>query len=159
MASRSTDQATLEPSRTSPGNGKPPSASTNVREGIDGLLHDIMSLGELQAQLLMVDARDSVQKAQAPLVLLWLAVMVGLGAGTVLLMALAEALHEVVGWSRWLAFLASGGGGVVLSGLLMWLAWRQVGAITAVFNRSRDELAENVRWTKYALTHRSRPPR
>lgn len=149
------DQASLE---TRQSNGHT-SASAGVRNGIGELLYDVVSLGELQAQLLVVDARESLQKAQTPLVMLVVGAVIGLGATPVLLIAAAEALTELAGWDRWLSYLTSGLVGAALGGLLMYLAWRQAGDVIAVFLRSRTELAENIRWIKYALTRGKQPPR
>jgi len=130
-----------------------------VREGVGDLLHDIMSLGELQAQLLEVDARESLQKARTPVAMLVAGAVIALGAVPVLLIAVAEGLHELAAWDRWVSYLTSGVIGAAGGGLLMWLAGRQSAEFIAVFKRSRNELAENIRWIKYALTRGRRPPR
>jgi hypothetical protein len=49
--------------------------------------------------------------------------------------------------------------GAALGGGLLYAATQQLGAVTAVFDRSRAEFADNVRWIKYALTRGKRPPR
>lgn len=135
------------------------SAAAGVRNGVGELLHDVVSLGELQAQLLAVDARESMQKAQSPVVLLLGGAALALGAVPVLLLALAEALVLLLDWERALAYLVSGLIGAVVGGVLVFAAWRQAAAVLAVFDRSRAELSENVRWIKYALTRGRRPPR
>jgi len=153
------DQATLDDSpRSSNANGRS-SAATGVREGVGDLLQDVVSLGELQAQLLAVDARESLQKAQVPLVLLMVGMAVGLAAAPVLLLALGEALVQVFDWPRAVSYLVSGLVGAVMGGVLMYFACRQGAAVVAVFKRSQDELAENIRWIKYALSRGRRPPR
>jgi hypothetical protein len=154
-------QTTLENSGwSSPeGNGKKQSAAAGVREGVGELLHDVVSLSELQAQLLAVDARESIQKAQLPLVLLGGGIAVALGAVPVLLLGLAEALVLLLEWERAVAYPLSGLLGLLLGGGLLYGAWRQASAVIAVFKRSQDELAENIRWIKYALTRGRRPPR
>lgn len=154
-------QTTLENSGWSPpdGNGKRQSAAAGVREGVGELLHDIVSLSELQAQLLAVDARESMQKAQTPIVLLGAGMAVALGAVPVLLLGLAEALVLLLEWERAVAYPLSGLIGIVLGGGLVYAAWKQAEAVIAVFKRSQDELAENIRWIKYALTRGRRPPR
>lgn len=136
-----------------------PSAAAGVRQGVGELLHDFVSLGELQTQLLTLDARESAQKAVVPIGLLIGGIALALGAVPVLLISLAEALVLLLEWERALAYLVSGLAGAVIAGLLLYLAWRQTAAVIAVFDRSRVELAENVRWIKYALTRGRRPPR
>jgi len=155
------DQASLN----EPGWSGPPlykrqeSAAAGVRDGVGDLLHDVVSLSELQVQLLAVDARESVDKAKAPIGLLVGGIALALGAVPVLLLSLAEALTLWLGWERALSYLVSGLAGAVIAGILLYLAWQQMGAVLAVFDRSRVELAENVRWIKYALTRGRRPPR
>jgi hypothetical protein len=155
------DKASLDDPRWSPSeeNGRRPSAAVGVREGVGELLSDIVSLGELQAQLLMVDARESMQKARTPILLLVVGAVLGLGATPVLLIALAEGLMLLFELKPALAYLVSGLVGALVGGLLIWLAWRQSGDVIAVFLRSRTELAENIRWIKHALTRGRRPPR
>ena len=135
------------------------SAAAGVRNGVGELLHDVVSLGELQAQLLAVDARESVQKAQTPIVLLAGGATLALGAVPVLLLALGESLVLWLQWERAAAYLVAGLVGVVVGGATVYVAWQQTGAVVAVFERSRAELAENIRWIKYALTRGRRPPR
>jgi hypothetical protein len=57
------------------------------------------------------------------------------------------------------AYPLSGLLGAALAGGLVYFAWRQAAAVIGVFKRSQDELAENIRWIKYALTRGRRPPR
>jgi len=135
------------------------SAAAGVRNGVGELLHDVVSLGELQAQLLGVDARESMQKAQAPLVLLLAGAALALGAIPVLLLSLGEALTLLLHWERAVSYLVSGLVGVVIGAGLLYVAWQKASAVVAVFDRSRAELAENIRWVKYALTRGRRPPR
>src|SRR5512134_2788750 len=90
------------------GNGHRQSAAAGVREGVGDLLHDIVALSELQAQLLAVDARDSAQKAQMPLALFGAGIAFGLGAVPVLLLGLAEALVLLLDWERAVAYPLSG---------------------------------------------------
>jgi len=135
------------------------SAAAGVRDGVGDLLHDVVSLSELQVQLLAVDARESVDKAKTPIGLLVGGIALALGAVPVLLLSLAEALTLWLGWERALSYLVSGLAGAVVAGILLYLAWQQMGAVLAVFDRSRVELAENIRWIKYALTRGRRPPR
>jgi hypothetical protein len=155
------DQASLdEPGWPGPALYKrQPSAAAGVRDGVGGLLHDVVTLSELQAQLLAVDAKESVAKAKTPIGLLVAGVSLALGAVPVLLLALGEGLTLWLDWARPLAYLVSGLVGALLGGALLYLAWQQAGAVIAVFDRSRVELAENVRWIKYALTRGRRPPR
>ena len=135
------------------------SAAAGVRNGVGELLHDVVSLSELQAQLLAVDAKESVEKAKLPIGLLDGVIALALGAMPVLLLSLGEALTLWLEWERALSYLVAGLVGAVLAGVLLYLAVQQAGAVIAVFDRSRVELGENVRWIKYALTRGRRPPR
>jgi hypothetical protein len=141
------------------GNGHEASAAAGVRNGVGDLLHDIVTLSELQSELLLLDARQSAQKAQTPIILMGIGAVLALGAVPVLLLALGEALVDFLEWKRSLAYLVSGLAGTIIGGVLLMIAWRATGDIIAVFNRSKAEFAENVRWIKYALTRGRRPPR
>lgn len=110
-------------------------------------------------QLLAVDANESFKKAQTPLIMLVLGAVIGLGSTPLLLLALSEAFVQFLEWDKALALLASGAIGAVLAGLLLWLALSKANDVIGVFMRSRVELAENIRWIKYALTRGRRPPR
>ncbi len=153
------DQASIGSTWSPPENGKQQSAAAGVREGVGEMLHDIVTLTELQSQLFMVDARESATKAQTPLVLAVVGSVFALGAVPVLLVSLAEALVLFFEWERAVAYLVSGATGAILGGILLGIAWAKVSRVVEVFTRSKTELHENIRWIKYALTRGSRPPR
>jgi hypothetical protein len=142
-----------------PHHGNHRSAASGVRDGVGELLHDVVSLGELQAQLLAVDARESVQHAKLPIALVAIGAVLGLGCVPVLLLAMGEAFYELLDWPRSLSYLASGVIAALAGGLLLWLGIGKFNAVIGVFKRSSEELSENVRWVKYALTRGRRPPR
>lgn len=152
-------QASLEnPTHTMPV-PRPRSAAKGMSNGIGELLHDVVALGELQVQLLSVDAKESVQKATTPIALAVVGAILGLGSVPILLISLAETFVLFFQWERAVAYLASGLIGLVVAGAMAFIAWRQSASVIAVFDRSRVELAENIRWIKYALTQRQTPPR
>jgi hypothetical protein len=154
------DQATIgESSWTTGSAGRRPSAAAGVRNGVGELMHDVVTLSELQVKLLAVDTQEAVQKARSPLVVLGAGLGFALGALPVLLLALGECLVLYLQWERALAYLVSALLGAALGGGLLYAATQQLGAVTAVFDRSRAEFADNVRWIKYALTRGKRPPR
>jgi len=140
-------------------NGHGQSAAAGVRDGVGDLMYDVVSLAELQTQLLAVDARESVQRAQSPLIMFGIGAVLGLGSIPVLLLALGQAFVYFFQWHEALAYLISGLIGAAIAGVLMWLAYRGIGDVIGVFKRSQTELAENIRWIKYALTRGRRPPR
>jgi hypothetical protein len=139
------------------GNGR--SAAVGVRNGVGDLLHDVVSLAELQTQLVAVDARESMQKAQTPLIMFGIGAVLGLGSIPVLLMAIGQAFVYFFHWHEALGYLVSGLLGAIVAGVLMWLAYRTIDDVIGVFKRSQAELVENIRWIKYALTRGRRPPR
>jgi len=152
-------QASLEnPTPTTPV-PRPRSAAKGVRNGVGELLHDVVALGELQVKLLALDAKESVQKAQTPLLLAIVGAVLGLGAVPILLISLAETFVLLLEWNRAIAYLVSGLIGLVVGGAMAYTALKQSTAIFAVFDRSRVELAENISWIKYALTRGQNPPR
>lgn len=138
---------------------RPKSAANGVRNGVGELLHDVVVLGELQFKLLAVDAKESIEKLQTPVVLAVVGAILGLGAVPILLISLAETFVLLLEWNRAIAYLVSGLTGLVVGGAVAYTGCKQSAAVVAVFDRSRVELAENISWIKYALTRGQSPPR
>ena len=143
------DQAHVNP----PGGSRPRSP---VR-GTADFLHDLLTLAELQWQLLVVDSREWLGR------LLWPAL--GLAAGLALaasclplaLIVLALTLVETTTLSLAQAFGVSLGMGLVLAAALvaaaLWYVRRRLGFL----ERSRQEWQRNVQWAKETLQRVGRP--
>lgn len=122
----------------------PPGLAHNMGE----LGSDFLTLLELQARLGWEDLKTASR--QATLGFAWTIVALGCAIGglPVLLVGVAEFLVEVLGWTRWLAYLSFGTIAVLTSAFLAYLGARRIFANAAVFRRSRDELLKNLEWLK-----------
>ena len=137
---------------TGTANGHQPSPRRVMTKNVRELAHDAVTLGELQVELLKLDASDWSQRLVPPLLALAATLGVALGTLPVLLQVLAYALIEGAGWSAWLSFLVAGIAGLVLAALLGTIGWTRLRASFDVFQRSRDEMQKNVTWLKQVLS-------
>jgi hypothetical protein len=115
------------------------------------LIHSIVSLLELQMQLLQIDLRASLRRLILPCLLASTAAVAALGTFPIGLVFFAELLIQAGGFSRAAAFLASTLVGVVAAtalGLGAWATWR-IGVWN--FRRSIDEGTRTRQWIKDTL--------
>jgi hypothetical protein len=120
------------------------------------LAHDLVTLAELQGQLLATDLRDGARQAKTPAVLLVVAPVLALSALPVLLLGCARLLANGAGWSESASLLTVGAIALALAAVLGWLGWARLQKALSVVTRSREEFTENVRWLKAALSRRSK---
>ncbi|HUG89712.1 MAG TPA: phage holin family protein [Planctomycetaceae bacterium] len=144
------DQATV--------NGRGQKAGTALRLNVGDFAHDVLTLGELQGRLLLVDLREARNRALRPLVLGVVGVVLLLSSFPVLLLGLAW-LIALTGLPLWASLLIAAAIGVAVSGVLGWFAWRTIRTTFAVFERSRDEFSQNLTWIKSVLRSGSRRTR
>jgi uncharacterized membrane protein YqjE len=137
-------------------NGRHQVQMPEVAESVSGLTHDVIELGELQAQLLMSELKKSSQKTRTCLILAIVGVCLLLASLPVALFALAEVLVEQLDWSRSAAFGVSALVGLLLSGVLF--GWTYAIARRGLFSlqRSRDEFNQNIAWIKSTLRDRGK---
>ncbi|MBW3598052.1 MAG: phage holin family protein [Planctomycetes bacterium] len=139
------------------GNGR--AAPRAVVENLSDFAHDVLTLSELQVKLLAADLNDIKSGAVAPLGLMGLAAVLGLGAVPVVLMGVAWLLVEYDVLSQAWAFLISAGGGLLIALILGLAGWLWLRRQLAVLERSRLELDRNLTWVKSVLKHRGRTTR
>lgn len=138
-------------------NNESTSAPPNgVAQGMGDLTHDIVSLAELQYELVRNDYRAGMKGLLTPVVLLLGAGIVALGTVPVALLLMAEILIQVAGLSRASAFSIAAASGVTTAVVLGVVGWSQLRGVGRVFQRSREEWIRNLNWIKAALK-RSRP--
>ncbi len=135
-----------------PKNGSPEGPAKVFARSVSQYIRDIITLSELQSRLLVIDLKQAARRATGVAVLLVVACGLLAGSFPVLLMAIAYAFVEGKGWPLWAGFLTATVIGVVLSacfgaGGAMLLRGRLAG-----FERSRRELARNLRWLKESLS-------
>jgi hypothetical protein len=138
-------------------NGQTRNDQPNVVSSFSGLAHDVIELGELQAQLFALDVKHTTQNTRTSLVLVVFGVCMLLGSVPVALFALAELLHEQLEWSAAASFGVATLIGLILSAVILTAAWLSFSAGLVTMRRSRDELSRNIAWVKSSLRSRSQP--
>lgn len=133
--------------------GFPPQA---VVRNVSEFARNVITLAELQTELLKVDAQESLKKLIAPIVLLATTMLIILGCVPVLLTALALGL-AAAGLADWQAFLAAAGIGLALAAITGLVGWQRLRKLPAILNRSKQEFSSNVAWVKGALSNTPRP--
>ena len=116
-----------------------------------GLTHDIVSLAELQFELLRIDCREGLRRMLIPAALVLLAAMVAAGTVPVALVSIAELLAQAAGLSRPVAFSMAALGGLSVAAALGVAGWARIRGVGRVLGRSREELTRNMTWIKQAL--------
>jgi len=131
-------------------NGKLP----NVAASVSDMTHDVIELSELQTQLFALDAKYSMEKARSCLIMAVIGVAMLLGTIPVALLTLAALCVEQFGWS----YAASAGVatliGLIITGIVMGVAYSYVKNGLVSFDRSRNELRRNIAWLKSTLRTR-----
>lgn len=133
-------------------NGKSISTpAEGVRRGATGLLHDVMTLAELQLKLLAVDAQAATGRAVIPIILIGSAAVFAASALPLLLVALAQVLRYQAGWPAALATLTAVVVGLLIAAGLGVFGYLGLKRCLEPMARSREELERNVAWLKNAL--------
>lgn len=125
-----------------------------VARNLSDLTHDAITLTELQAELFKADLHESVRRLILPGLLLVLAILFAFGCVPVALAALATALTAQAGWSNEISLLTASLVGLLVAGLAGGLGWLLMRRAMSVFNRSKQELMENIQWIKSVAKRR-----
>jgi cytochrome c biogenesis protein CcdA len=140
-------------------NGSPETAAPRaMARHVGEFAHDVVTLAELQAQLLATDVRECSQRALVPGLALLCGVALGFACFPIALAALALLLIQEFEMSHAAGFLVAFAAGAALSGLLCAVGWFQIVKRVAVLRRSQQELVRNLCWIKKVLV-RSRATR
>ena len=128
-------------------------ASSGFAQGVADFTLDVLTLAELQAQLLAADVQECRQRVLVPGLMLLCGLAVGLACFPVGLTALAFCLVQSYKTSYATGFLTAFIVGAVLGAVLSVLGCLQVKKNLAVLRRSQNELIRNLRWIKKVLDH------
>jgi len=133
---------------TTDGSGAPArSMSSSVRQ----LGSDVITLVELQAELLQVDVREWIQSFIRPLIALIAAAIILLATAPVALMSIGYLLAATTELPLWGAMMSAAGVGLGLAamsaGIGVWLLRRD----RRILHRFSAELRKNVQWLKETL--------
>lgn len=123
-----------------------------VSRNVSDFAHDVITLAELQAQLVACDLREGKSQAIGPLVLMVAGLVLALGSTPVFLFGIGWLLVNYAEWSESAALLTSAGCGLMLAGGVACLGWRGLRSAIAVMSRSQNEFTQNIQWLKAALT-------
>jgi formate hydrogenlyase subunit 3/multisubunit Na+/H+ antiporter MnhD subunit len=136
-------------------NGSTQSPPSGVAKGMGELAHDIVSLVELQLELFRVDCRNGLRRILIPVALLLFAGIVALGTVPIVLIFFAEFLTQAAGLSRAAAFSIAALSGFIVALAIGVAGWSYMRGVVHVFERSREELTNNMIWIKHALKRSS----
>lgn len=132
------------------------SAGGTAARSVGQILHDILTLGQLQAQLFTLDAKEAGSRIQRPLVALAAGAVLAVCAVPVALFGIALLLIDVAGMSRlasvWITFIFA----IFVAASLVGYAIAWFRKPPGIFTHSREELVNNIERVKEML-HRSGP--
>jgi len=131
-------------------NGKTHFPPRRVARNVSHVAHDIVTLAELQTELLKVDSGQFLDKAAKPILLLGLAAVVALGVVPVALIALAYGVTQA-GVPLWIAFIISTVCGLLIAAAAGVWGWMQFRQSFKAFVSSREELKSNIAHLKWLL--------
>ena len=136
-------------------NGRVRDDEPSVATSFSGLAHDVIELGELQAQLFVHDVKSTGQKTRTSLLLGVIGACVLLGSVPVLLLALGQLIAEQTGWPLSGGFAIAAIVGIAASAAFLAVAWNRLSVGLNSMQRSRDELNRNIAWIKSSLRSQS----
>ena len=140
-------------SSNAPNSSSSAAPATAMGRSVRQLGGDVLSLMELQAELLQVDVREWVQSFIRPIVALVLAAIIALGTIPVVLVGFGYLLEAKTELPLWGAMLSAAGAGLALAltgaAIGVWLLKRD----RAMLHRFSTELRKNVRWLREMLNH------
>ncbi len=132
------------------------SAGGTAARSVGQILHDILTLGQLQAQLFTLDANEAGSRIQRPIAALAVGAVLAICAVPVALFGIALLLVDVAGMSRlaavWITFIFA----IFVAASLVGYAIAWFRKPPGIFTHSREELVNNVERVKEML-HRSGP--
>lgn len=120
-----------------------------------GLACDVVELAELQARLAKADASLAIEQAKMSVVSLILGTCLALASLPVLTLGLAALLDATTALNTWQSQLLVGVIIAVIALIAVYLAIRGIGRSMFRFQRSAEQLANNVAWFKAAIKPRS----
>lgn len=132
------------------------SSPLTIVGNIADFTNDIATLAELQAKLAAMDARESMNRARIPLVVLGAAALLSLGSIPVVLIGLADVIASTWKIQPGTSQLIVGLVALVLAGLGGFFGLK--GSIRSLdsFRRSREEMVRNLSWIKTVMVYSGR---
>lgn len=122
-----------------------------VAKSIGSMISDVVSLSELQVQLFKRDTSEALQRTYIGAGIVVIGSLIILSSLPIGLMALGHLLQQTFELSLATAFFIVFVTGMVLGGLAALLGVRKLKKVGNVYQRSEEELSQNVQWLKSAL--------
>jgi uncharacterized membrane protein YqjE len=113
---------------------------------------DVLTLVELQAELLQVDLKDWMSGFVKSMIALTVGLLLALASLPVLLMAFGYFLNDVTSLSLAASMLIAGVSGLVLALILAGIGYWMLKSDRGMLRRFKAELRHNVRWLKEVLS-------
>ena len=135
-----------------PGQATPASLVGNIAE----FGNDVATLAELQAKLAAHDAKECVNRATIPLIVVAAASVLAVGSVPVLLIGLADWIASSTRMSAAAAQLIVGLLTLVLAIVAVTIALKASLRSLEGFRRSTEELTRNLSWIRTVLVHSGR---
>jgi len=127
------------------------------QHGVTQLVNDIVSLCELQFELLAVDGKKAIEKGVIGLLTTVVAFAFAIASLTVLLGACVWFVHVAADLSLGWSLLTAGMIGFIVSAALLWVSFRTVKSAVAAMGETRSELSQNIKWLKASLLQNHLP--
>ena len=140
------------------GNGRSEAPATAVRRGMSGFAHDLATLAELQINLFTTDTKECVNKIILPFAAIAVGLVLLLGCLPVLLLGLAELMVQAEWLSEGWAYLVTAIAAAVIAVIASYVGYIKVRTSLTTFQRSKEELIENLNWLKRMLKHQAGSP-
>ncbi|QDU09819.1 phage holin family protein [Gimesia aquarii] len=138
-------------------NGQPKmEQASNMKSHLGDLGADLITLSELQLELIAVDTRDATREATYPAILACLALGVALGVCPVALLGLSWWLSDFTELSQAASSLIAASIGMLIAASLFFFAWKGFKQSFTLLKRSRTELQSNIQWIKKILSEKHR---
>lgn len=123
-----------------------------IRHGVRHLTHDIVTLVELQSQLLKVDLRNWLNESLVPGVLILSAAgLVAMACLPLLLFSLAYYIAGSTELGLAASLLIVGGSGLLIALIAGVAGWAAIRRGSTAFDRFQVELSQNLAWLKQVL--------
>jgi hypothetical protein len=122
-----------------------------VRHNAGQILHDVVTLSELQARLCVSDAREFMGQTMLPVAVFTAGLVLLLAAIPLCLVAIALGL-VAAGLPPVGAYALVAGLSLVAAATMVLWARQTIWKLPAAFARSREEFARNVAWVKNVFT-------
>jgi hypothetical protein len=146
------DQASVKDGSAAPGSGG--GAKAGPDRGFAEFINDLVTLAELQADLAILNTRESAREAAAPLGLIVFSLMLLAIGVTLCLIGAALLLASSLGIDRGWALIATAGFAIVMASLAVAVGLARLRTCFQPFRSSREELGRNLTWLRDVLIRR-----